>query len=978
MSSKDYQKTPELNVLQIESVFLALIFIAISAYSAVHIVEQRYQHTVEGTLSTVLETMAEALELWEQDQRLTVQNLANRPAIRSVATKLLALPRNHDSLLAADAQQQLRQLMQPVLDHYRGYFIIAPDNISLASSRDANIGTPNLLNKHPEILADIWGGVTRLTPVQRSDVPLTTEVGKQPQPGDETLFVATPIRDDNGRIIALFTLRIDPYKSLFTITNKGRLGESGESYLFDSKGLLLSRSRFDDQLVRIGLLSPGQSSATNLPVRDPGLFKPFVQGEGETTRRFGGTGLGLAITKRLVEMMDGYIELESTPGEGSAFTVHLTLEETTELPQIKTSNLEGIKVVLLTSDEAATILSNYLCHAGAEVVLKDADGAVAMCKEECTINDEYVVLIDTRGDIESSISLRGTLRKQNDDIDRRFLMVERGNRRYARPYEEDGMTLDLNAMRRRTLLNAVAALTGRESPEQCEPSPIQQFPGIPQSVDEARAHGRLILLADDNPTNRKVISQQLGMLGYLVETADDGAEALEMWRNGDYTLILTDCHMPVTDGYQFTQNVRREEPPESRMPIIATTADALKGTGEKCLNVGMDDYLTKPMKLHELRETLERWTPMGTSEDKTVTKGTSAQVDSEIHEEIDPTALGKILGTQDPEVLADCYNDFLDSNAPTAQRIEEAFQKEDMAEISALAHKLKSAACTVGANVLADCCQALEAARRIDNVADALKLMSTTKPTIGLVICDLNMPGVDGLELLKRFDEMAYCGDILILSGEDAQTLKMAEALAHARGLSVIGSIAKPIQAETLSNILSQLSLHQRNTKKASAESMAITPEMLASAIEAGELKPWFQPKIEIANRIPVGVEVLARWPESSIGPIFPDTFIPVAEAHGLIDMLTFSLVEQAIKIDQGWRQQDIVLEMAVNISMNSLYDEGFPDKLEKHVLKACGSIDQIKLEVTETQLMEDLVRPLEALLRLRMKKVKLVTTLSH
>jgi EAL domain-containing protein (putative c-di-GMP-specific phosphodiesterase class I)/FixJ family two-component response regulator len=259
-----------------------------------------------------------------------------------------------------------------------------------------------------------------------------------------------------------------------------------------------------------------------------------------------------------------------------------------------------------------------------------------------------------------------------------------------------------------------------------------------------------------------------------------------------------------------------------------------------------------------------------------------------------------------------------------------------------------------------------------DNVADALKLMSTTKPTIGLVICDLNMPGVDGLELLKRFDEMAYCGDILIISGEDAQTLKMAEALAHARGLSVIGSIAKPIQAEALSNILSQLSLHQRNTKKASAESMAITPEMLASAIEAGELKPWFQPKIEIANRIPVGVEVLARWPESSIGPIFPDTFIPVAEAHGLIDMLTFSLVEQAIKIDQGWRQQDIVLEMAVNISMNSLYDEGFPDKLEKHVLKACGSIDQIKLEVTETQLMEDLVRPLEALLRLRMKKVKL------
>ncbi len=1130
MSLRNYYKNTGPSRRYVAAVLSAIMLIAISAYIAVHMVEQQYQRTVEGTLNTVLETMAEALELWEQDQTLTVQNLATNPSIRSAAKKLLALPRNQESLLAADTQRQLRQLMQPVLDHYSGYFIIAPDNISLASSRDANIGTPNLLNKYPVIMADIWGGKTRLTPVQRSDVPLTTEVGKQPQPGDETLFVATPIRDDNGKTIAILTLRIDPYRSLFTITNKGRLGESGESYLFDYTGLMLSRSRFDDQLVRIGLLAPGQSSATNLRITDPGvdlteqerphitssdlpltrmaadaikgnsgidvvgyrdyrgvlvvgawdwdehldigivteqdvseayglfyfvreliygggviaaiillalagvftsgkrqlaqlqirlqgivetaddgivtiddhgiiqtinpamevifgystqemignnismlmpepyhsdhdgylqrylrtgestiigagrevegkrkdgtifpidlsvnqlllsggihfsgiirdiserkeaeknileaqeeavaanrakstflatmsheirtplngvvgtidmlghtsllpqqldlvetaqdsamllqgiiddildfskieaekleleqvplmleplveklgenlqhlaksrgvelliyvdptlphiigdpvrlrqilynlagnaikfssdlpdrngqvvikvlphrriggkadiyfqirdngigmspevqerLFKPFVQGEGETTRRFGGTGLGLVITQRLVEIMGGTIDITSTEGAGSTFTVHITLEETAELPPIETSNLEGIKVVLLTSDEAAKILSNYLCHAGAEVVLKDADGAVAMCKAECTTDDEHVVLIDTRGDIESSISLRDTLRRQSVDIDRRFLLIERGNRRYARPYEEDGMTLDLNAMRRKTLLNAVAALTGRESPEQCEPTPIQQLPDLPQSVDEARAQGRLILLADDNPTNRKVINQQLGMLGYLAETADDGAEALKMWRNGDYTLILTDCHMPVMDGYQFTQSVRREEPPGTRMPIIAITADALKGTGERCINAGMDDYLTKPMKLQKLRETLERWTHAGTAEDETETDSGSAQANSETQEDIDPNALGNILGTQDPAILADYYNDFLDTNAPTVKQIEEAFQKKDLADISALAHKLKSAARTVGANALADCCQALETA----------------------------------------------------------------------------------------------------------------------------------------------------------------------------------------------------------------------------------------------------------------------------
>jgi EAL domain-containing protein (putative c-di-GMP-specific phosphodiesterase class I) len=110
----------------------------------------------------------------------------------------------------------------------------------------------------------------------------------------------------------------------------------------------------------------------------------------------------------------------------------------------------------------------------------------------------------------------------------------------------------------------------------------------------------------------------------------------------------------------------------------------------------------------------------------------------------------------------------------------------------------------------------------------------------------------------------------------------------------------------------------------------------------------------------------------SPIGPIFPDTFIPVAEEHGLIDILTFSLVEQTIKIDKEWRQQDIDLEIAFNISMNSLYDTEFPDNLIKRVMLSDGYIDRIKLEVTESQLMDDLVRPLEALLRLRMKKFKL------
>jgi EAL domain-containing protein (putative c-di-GMP-specific phosphodiesterase class I) len=259
-----------------------------------------------------------------------------------------------------------------------------------------------------------------------------------------------------------------------------------------------------------------------------------------------------------------------------------------------------------------------------------------------------------------------------------------------------------------------------------------------------------------------------------------------------------------------------------------------------------------------------------------------------------------------------------------------------------------------------------------DNVDNALDLITKADPPVGIVLSDLNMPGVDGLELLKRFDEMDYRGDILLFSGEDDQTLKMAESLARARGLSVIGAIAKPIKIDTLKEKLSHCSQSIAAPKKPSTNRVSLTPVILESCIKSGDLKPWFQPKIDIATRIPVGVEVLARWPESPIGPIFPDTFIPVAEEHGLIDMLTFSLVEQTIKIDKEWRQQDIDLEIAFNISMNSLYDTEFPDNLIKRVMSSDGYIDRIKLEVTESQLMDDLVRPLEALLRLRMKKFKL------
>ncbi len=459
------------------------------------------------------------------------------------------------------------------------------------------------------------------------------------------------------------------------------------------------------------------------------LFQPFNQGEETISRRFGGTGLGLVISKRLLEMMGGSIELKSKKNVGSHFTVHIKFPIAGAELSTDNSLLDGLKVLMVQTDsEANHLLATYLQYAGAEVrLVREEDVNKGNIRIPHT-QKEVIVVLDAKGDFRFSEQLQEQLRNQIIDAELRFVVVSRGRRRYARPLGDDGMTLDLNAMRRSSFLNAVAVAAGRESPIMLTSSDQTVFEKSVITEEEALKRGMIALVVDDNTTNQNVIRQQLRMLGYVVDVAGNGEEALVYWRDKRYPIVFTDCHMPVMDGYDLSRKIRKEEGCEVHTSIVAITADALKGTAEKCFAAGMDGYLTKPMQLKDLQNALDKWGVKGqvtasTTKNKSISNA-NTNAEGKSADVIDPDYMKNLLGIDDPKTLYQFYNDFLESSILTIEQINSANDNKQFAELAQLVHKIKSSAKTIGASKFTECCQQLEKAAKKENLNEVEHLTS--------------------------------------------------------------------------------------------------------------------------------------------------------------------------------------------------------------------------------------------------------------
>ncbi len=446
---------------------------------------------------------------------------------------------------------------------------------------------------------------------------------------------------------------------------------------------------------------PGDRYRLHFAVRDTGigipedrmdrLFESFSQVDRSTTRRYGGSGLGLAISRRLVELMGGRMWAESRLGEGSTFHFTIEAEAAPALArryEHATAQLDGRRLLIV--DDNATNREILSRQTRAWGMIARATGSPREALGWVERGDPFdAAVLDMQMPEMDGLSLADEIRKHRDAAALPLVMLS----------SLGGM----EAMRGSDRF--VASLTKPVKPSHLYEALIEAFGGIPEGsvapvvveADErlAEGHPLRILVVEDNAVNQQLALLLLKKIGYRADVAGNGLEALEALQRQRYDAVLMDVEMPEMDGLEATRRIHQRWPGEARPYIIAVTANAMQEEREICLAAGMDDYITKPIRMETLAGALGGARPQGAQPqlalDETVLRRLIASFGDE-----GVTAVGELMDT------------FLRESPAELNRLRQAVERRELDAVRRRAHSLKSNAATFGASRLADLCLDLE------------------------------------------------------------------------------------------------------------------------------------------------------------------------------------------------------------------------------------------------------------------------------